>query len=210
MILEHYVVGMLQTNCYLVADEETRQAVVIDPGSDADRIAGRIRQLGLDLVAILNTHGHFDHVMDAWTLKEELGGLIFLHPKDEPLLSDHKVGLGALFASLAKSPRGKVDEWLEEGEELTFGSIRMTVLETPGHTPGHVAFYLPDAGILFVGDTLFAGSIGRTDFPGGSYNQLIRSVEEKIFTQDGRTKVYPGHGPQTTVERERRTNPFFN
>ncbi len=209
MILEQLVVGMLQTNCYLVADEETRQAVVIDPGGDASRIIGRIRQLGLELVGILNTHGHFDHVLDAWTLKEALGGLIFLHPRDEPLLMDHKVGLGALFTASARSPQGKVDEWLEEGEELSFGNIRLKVLETPGHTPGHVAFHMADAGVLFVGDTLFAGSIGRTDFPGGSYPRLIRSVKEKIFTLDDATRVLPGHGPETTVGRERRTNPFF-
>lgn len=212
MILEQLVVGMLQTNCYLLADEATRQAVVIDPGGDAHRIIGRIQQLGLDLVGILNTHGHFDHVLDAWTLKEALGGLIFLHPKDEPLLTDHKVGLGALFTAFtasARSPRGKVDEWLEEGEELTFGNIRLKVIETPGHTPGHVSFHMTDAHILFVGDTLFAGSIGRTDFPGGSYTQLIQSVREKIFTLGDATRVLPGHGPETTVGREQRTNPFF-
>jgi len=209
MILEQLVVGMLQTNCYLLADEQTRQVVVIDPGGDASRIIGRIRQLGLELVAILSTHGHFDHVLDAWTLKEALGGFIFLHPKDEPLLMDHKVGLGALFTATARSPRGKVDEWLEEGEELSFGNIRLKVLETPGHTSGHVAFHMADAGILFVGDTLFAGSIGRTDFPGGSYPRLIQSVKEKIFTLDDATRVLPGHGPETTVGREKRTNPFF-
>ncbi|MEJ5347140.1 MAG: MBL fold metallo-hydrolase [Desulfosoma sp.] len=209
MILERLVVGMLQTNCYLLADEETRQAVVIDPGGDAPRIIGRLEQLGLNLAAVLNTHGHFDHVLDAWTLKEKLGGLIFLHPKDEPLLMDHKVGLGAIFTASARSPRGKVDEWLEEGEELCFGKLQLRVLETPGHTPGHVAFHLPEAKILFVGDTLFAGSIGRTDFPGGSYTELIQSVKSKIFPLDDSTRVLPGHGPETTVGQEKRFNPFF-
>ncbi len=209
MILERLVVGMLQTNCYVLADEETRQAVVIDPGGDAPRIIGRLEQLGLNLAAVLNTHGHFDHVLDAWTLKEKLGGLIFLHPKDEPLLMDHKVGLGAVFTASAGSSRGKVDEWLEEGEELSFGKLRLKVLETPGHTPGHVAFHLPEAKILFVGDTLFAGSIGRTDFPGGSYAKLIQSVKDKIFPLDDSTRVLPGHGPETTVAREKRFNPFF-
>lgn len=209
MILERLVVGMLQTNCYLLCDEETRQAVVIDPGGEASRIIGRLQQLDVTLVAILNTHGHFDHVLDAWTLKEALGGLIFLHPKDEPLLMDHKVGLGAGFAAAARSSHGKVDEWLEEGEELSVGNLRLKVLETPGHTPGHVAFHLPEAKVLFVGDTLFAGSIGRTDFPGGSYAKLIQSVKDKIFPMDDATRVLPGHGPETTVGIEKRTNPFF-
>lgn len=209
MILERLVVGMLQTNCYLLCDEQTRQAVVIDPGGDAARIIKRLQQLNVTLAAILNTHGHFDHVLDAWALMEAMGGLIFLHPKDEPLLMDHTVGLGAAFTASARSPQGKVDEWLEEGEELSFGNLRLKVLETPGHTPGHVAFHLPEAGVLFVGDTLFAGSIGRTDFPGGSYPRLIQSVKDKIFPMDDATRVLPGHGPETTVGREKRTNPFF-
>ncbi|ROR03104.1 MBL fold metallo-hydrolase [Desulfosoma caldarium] len=209
MILERLVVGMLQTNCYLLCDEETRQGVVIDPGGEASRIIGRLQELDVTLVAILNTHGHFDHVLDAWALKEALGGLIFLHPKDEPLLMDHKVGLGAVFTAATGSSHGKVDEWLEEGAELSFGNLRLKVLETPGHTPGHVAFHLPEAKVLFVGDTLFAGSIGRTDFPGGSYTKLIQSVKDKIFPMDDATRVLPGHGPETTVGIEKRTNPFF-
>lgn len=207
MIFDSFVVGMLQTNCYLLGDEKTRQAVVIDPGGDGKVLARRIGELGLELNAIINTHGHFDHVLDAWPLKELLGGEIYMSAKDQPLLTDRMVGLSAVLGS--GSGERKVDHFLAEGDLLTFGSIKLKVLETPGHTPGHVTLYFAEARMAFVGDVLFAGSIGRTDFPGGSYNQLIQSVREKIFTLPGETVVYPGHGPETTVERERRTNPFF-
>lgn len=212
MIREQLVVGMLQTNCYILGDKVNGVAVVIDPGGDRNRIAQRLQQLDLALVAILNTHGHFDHVMDAWPLKEMLGGKIYLPPKDEYLLNDRMVGLAAVLGETGSSG-GKidrvVDESMKEGDVLTFGSIRLEVLDTPGHTPGHVSLYSPETESIFVGDTLFAGSIGRTDFPGGSFEQLIRSVKSKIFTLPGNTKVFPGHGPETTVEREKRANPFF-
>jgi glyoxylase-like metal-dependent hydrolase (beta-lactamase superfamily II) len=209
MILERFVVGMMQTNCYLLGDPVTRQAAVIDPGGDGHRIADRLRELDLELAMILNTHGHFDHVLDAWLLKQELGGDVFLHADDQVILEDRSVGLVAPLAATSKSPRGSVDHWLREGDRLQIGSLQLEVLETPGHTPGHVSFYLAAASAIFVGDTLFAGSIGRTDFPGGSYEELIRSVKTKIFPLDEATVVLPGHGPETTVGEEKRSNPFF-
>lgn len=209
MIIESFVVGMLQANCYLLGDNETLQAVVIDPGGDSERIARRIQQLGLRLVAILNTHGHFDHMMDAWALKKRLGGETYLHSKDELIFQQSMARMGPLLGFKPIVTVEKIDHNLQEGDSLVFGRIHLKVLETPGHTPGHVSFHMSDAGIVFVGDTLFAGSIGRTDFPGGSYGQLIRSVREKIFPLDGKTVVYPGHGPETTVEREKKSNPFF-
>lgn len=210
MILERLIVGMLQTNCYLLADTQTHQAVVIDPGGDAERILARLQHHQLELVGILNTHGHFDHVLDAWALKEKVGGKVVLHPNDQTILSDRSVGLAGMFSAFKKSPKGAIDQWVQEGDQVPVGALRLQVLETPGHTPGHVCYYLPEADIIFVGDTLFAGSIGRTDFPGGSYEQLIRSVRDKIFPLRGNTKVYPGHGPETTVGHEKRTNPFFH
>ncbi|MHC1741688.1 MAG: MBL fold metallo-hydrolase [Syntrophobacteraceae bacterium] len=212
MIREQLVVGMLQTNCYILGDRANGVAVVIDPGGDKARIANRLQQLELELVAILNTHGHFDHVMDAWPLKEMAGGEIYLPAKDEYLLNDRMVGLAAVLGPAGGSgskTNPVVDHSMKEGDVLTFGAIRLEVLDTPGHTPGHVSLYSPETESIFVGDTLFAGSIGRTDFPGGSFEQLIRSVRNKIFTLPGNTKVFPGHGPETTVEHEKRTNPFF-
>jgi glyoxylase-like metal-dependent hydrolase (beta-lactamase superfamily II) len=203
---------MLQTNCYILGDEANRLAVVIDPGGDKDRIAQRLRLLELELAAILNTHGHFDHIMDAWLLQDVAGGRIYLPAKDEYLLNDRTVGLAAVLGSTGATSRTSnrvVDHSMKEGDVLTFGAIRLEVLDTPGHTPGHVSLYSPETSSVFVGDTLFAGSIGRTDFPGGNYEQLIRSVRSKIFVLPGDTKVFPGHGPATTVERERQTNPFF-
>jgi hydroxyacylglutathione hydrolase len=209
MILERLIVGMLQTNCYLLGDPHSRQAVVIDPGGDVDRIAVRLKHHQLELVNILNTHGHFDHVLDAWALKERLGGKVVLHASDKAILQDRSVGLVGMFSALKKSPKGAIDLWVREGDHIQVGGLRLEVIETPGHTPGHVSYYLSEANIIFVGDTLFAGSIGRTDFPGGSYDQLIRSVRTKIFPLVDSTVVYPGHGPETTVGQEKRSNPFF-
>ncbi len=209
MRLESFLVGMLETNCYLLADEAARQAVVIDPGGGSDRIIHRIETLGLKLSAILNTHGHFDHVMDAWTLKSKLGGEIYMNAKDIPIAEQSMVTMGGFFGMRQRSTPIEIDRDLREGDTLTFGDIVLHVLETPGHTPGHLSFSMPAEKRVFVGDTLFAGSIGRTDFPGGSYAQLIGSVREKIFTLDEATLVYPGHGPHTVVGEEKRTNPFF-
>ncbi|SFN00104.1 MBL fold metallo-hydrolase [Thermodesulforhabdus norvegica] len=209
MILEHFVVGMLQTNCYVLGDSGKCVAAVIDPGGEAKRIASFLNKNKLKLEAILLTHGHFDHVLDAWKLKELAGGLIYLHPADKPLLKDRMVGLGALLSGRITGLGGPVDVELAEGQCISVGDISLEVLETPGHTPGHVSFYLKDRRIIFVGDTLFAGSIGRTDFPGGSYEELIKSVRNKIFPLGDDVVVYPGHGPKTTVGRERATNPFF-
>lgn len=208
MIFEQFAVGMLQTNCYIIGDPQSQKAVVIDPGGDGDRIVRRVKNLELELSAILNTHAHFDHVMDAWRVKEQLGGEVYLSKEDEALLSDRMVGMGAMGKSSSNNSN-KIDHFLSEGETLRFGNIEIQVLSTPGHTKGHMSFYFRERGRIFVGDTLFAGSIGRTDFPGGSYEHLIQSVREKIFTLPDQTIVLPGHGPHTTVDREKRSNPFF-
>jgi len=152
MILERFVVGMMQTNCYLLGDPATRQAAVIDPGGEGQRVARRLRELDLELAMILNTHAHFDHVLDAWLLKQEMGGDVYLHPDDQVILEDRSVGLVAPLASTSKSPRGAVDQWLHEGDRLPIGSLQLEVLETPGHTPGHLCLYEKQTRIFFSGD----------------------------------------------------------
>lgn len=209
MIVEHLVVGMLQTNCYILADRPSTEAIVIDPGGESKRIHNFLFSRGLRLKAILLTHGHFDHVLDAWNLKKLCGGEIYLHPLDEPLLRNRMVGLGAILMGKMPSINPSIDRHLKEGDIIVLGDREIHVIETPGHTPGHVSFYVPSQKCIFVGDTIFDGSIGRTDFPGGSYEELIKSVRTKLFTLGDDIVVYPGHGPATTIGKERKTNPFF-
>jgi len=209
MVFDRFVVGTLQTNCYLLGDPDARKAVAIDPGAEGERIARRVEELGLELVAILITHAHADHIKDAWSLKNALGGKIHMHRADCVILVHSMVAMGFRHALHPKWVETSVDVFLNEGDVLQFGSIDLKVIETPGHTPGHVAFHLAAAGFIFVGDTLLAGSIGRTDFPGGSFSQLIQSVRGKIFPLKGTTVVYPGHGSETTIEGEIIRNPFF-
>lgn len=210
MIFERLTVGMLQTNCYLLGDETSKQAIIIDPGAEGARICRRIDELGLKLSSILITHAHFDHVMAAWTLKNQLGCAIYLNPQDQPSLLQIIFGLAARFhPEVRPTAPGQVDHGLSDGDTLEIGAIGIKVLGTPGHTPGHVSFYLSESGMLFSGDVIFAGSIGRTDFMGGSLQQLTASVRNRIFPLPEDTLIYPGHGPRTTVGRERRHNPFF-
>ncbi len=211
MILECMTVGMLQTNCYLLADHESEKAVVIDPGAEGKRICSRLGELGLELSAILVTHAHFDHTMAAWTLKKRCGGQIYLNSEDSNSLLEVIFGLAArFFPEIRPVSPDEVDRTLAHGDRLEFGPIRIDVLSTPGHTPGHVSFYLGDRGIVFSGDLIFAGSIGRTDLAGGSFQQLMDSVRAKLFALPDETVIYPGHGPSTTVGREKKHNPFFS
>ena len=198
-------VGPLMANCFIVGCPETKKAVVIDPGGDVDRILVALSDEQLTVSKILNTHGHFDHVGGNQRLKEVTGAPIYIHTDDAPMLAHVSSSAAAFGMRVNNSP--EADETLNDGDIIKFGNLELKVLHTPGHSPGGVSFYAP--GVVFVGDTLFAGSIGRTDFPGGSYNQLIASVKEKLFTLDEKTIVYTGHGPETTIGEEKRTNPFF-
>ena len=211
MILERLIVGMLQTNCYLLGDEESRRAVVIDPGGEGKLICSRLVELGLELSAILVTHAHFDHTMAAWTLKKSRGGEIYLNQADNRSLIEIIFGLAArFFPEIRPISPDDVDRTLAHGDQLQFGAIHIDVLSTPGHTPGHVSFYLKDQGKVFSGDLIFAGSIGRTDLAGGSFQQLMDSVRSTLFQLPDETVIYPGHGPGTTVGWEKLHNPFFS
>ncbi|MBI9073796.1 MAG: MBL fold metallo-hydrolase [Desulfatibacillum sp.] len=205
MIIRQLAVGPLQANCFIVGCDKTKEAVVIDPGGDADKILMTLAQHKLTLKAILNTHGHFDHVEGNKGVKDASGADIYIHEEDAPMLQMVSSLAASFGLSMENSP--PADKFLKEGDKISFGEESLEVVHTPGHSPGGVSFVAP--GVVFVGDTLFAGSIGRTDLPGGSENQLIEAVKKKLFILSDDCVVCPGHGPETTVGREKMYNPFF-
>ena len=192
MKLTSLTVGSIGTNCYILYNETTKAAVVIDPSDEATLVEARIEALGLQVQAILLTHGHFDHGGDVARIRKRTGAPVYLHPADRALPSWLTHGLTA-------------DRDLADGDELELAGMVFTVLHTPGHTPGSVCFLCGD--LLFAGDTLFAGSCGRTDLPGGSGADMLRSLR-RLAELDGDYRVFPGHGEETTLERERRRNPY--
>jgi len=206
MIQQALMVGLLQVNCYILGDEETREGVVIDPGGDEDEILDTIRFHGLKLKYIIDTHGHFDHVDANQPIKDATGAEIVIHKLDAAMLNRANE---AIFFTGKPMRSSQADVIVEEGDVITFGSHRLQVLHTPGHTPGGMSLVLENSPLVFVGDTLFAGSIGRTDFPGGDFDALINGVRQKLFTLGDHYVVYPGHGPVTTIGHERQYNPFF-
>ena len=198
-------VGPLAENTYIVEHVASRQAAVVDPGDEGEEILDRLAERGITLEKILLTHGHFDHVGAVRTLKERTGAKIHIHADDADRM--RTAGRqGGMFGLHVEDPPAP-DVLLREGDRVTLGDQRFQVLHTPGHTPGHVTFLSGE--MAFVGDLIFAGSIGRTDLPGGSFEDLIRAVREKIFVLPDRTVLFPGHGPATTVGEEKRSNPFF-
>ena len=198
-------VGPLAENTYIVEHVASRQAAVVDPGDEGEEILDRLAERGITLEKILLTHGHFDHVGAVRTLKERTGAKIHIHADDADRM--RTAGRqGGMFGLHVEDPPAP-DVLLREGDRVTLGDQRFQVLHTPGHTPGHVTFLSGE--MAFVGDLIFAGSIGRTDLPGGSFDDLIRAVREKIFVLPDRTVLFPGHGPATTVGEEKRSNPFF-
>lgn len=204
-ILDHHVVGPLACNCYVVGDPLTRRAIVIDPGDDADVLVEGISTKGVVVEAIVATHAHFDHIVAAERLRELTGAPFYLHDSDRFLL-DWMQTSGRLVLGIELSPPPAVDTAAAEGDVLVVGSAKLEVVHTPGHSPGSISLIADNA--IFSGDTLFAGSVGRTDLPGGDTQTLLRAIVEKLFTLDGNLPVYPGHGPATTLEHERRHNPF--
>ena len=198
-------VGPLAENTYIVEHVASRQAAVVDPGDEGEEILDRLAERGITLEKILLTHGHFDHVGAVRTLKERTGAKIHIHADDAGRM--RTAGRqGGMFGLHVEDPPAP-DVLLREGDRVALGDQGFQVLHTPGHTPGHVTFLSGE--MAFVGDLIFAGSIGRTDLPGGSFDDLIRAVREKIFVLPDRTVLFPGHGPATTVGEEKRSNPFF-
>ena len=197
--------GQFVENCYLVIDEGSRECVVIDPGEEAGLILRRITEAGVRPVAIWVTHAHLDHVMGVPRLSRETGAPIYLHPADRELY-DHVIQQGLAFGIRVESLPPPDREFVP-GETVRVGTVGFTVRHAPGHSPGSVC--LVGDGVVFTGDVLFAGSIGRTDLPGADFDTLIRSIERELLVLPDSTMVYSGHGPETTVGRERGTNPFL-
>ena len=205
MILDRLVVGPLEANCYLVGSEATKEGMIIDPGEEADKILTGVKKLGLTIKSIVLTHGHIDHVGALSGVKEATGAELCLHPGDRSVIEVQPLAgfLGTYHPTLPN-----IDRWLSGGDSIEIGDLHFLVIHTPGHTPGSIC--LLGHGILFTGDTLFNHGIGRTDLPGGSYSQLMDSLHTKLLVLPDDTTVYPGHGPETTIGKERRANPFLH
>ncbi len=206
MIVKQLPVGPIQTNCYIAGCETTKEGVVIDPGDEGDRILAEVKALGLTIKYILNTHAHFDHIMANGALVEAIGVPLAIHPLELPLLRENG---GAKLFGIEAPPSPEPDMMLAEGDKITFGEHTFEVLFTPGHTVGHVSFYEAQSNVIFDGDVLFAGGIGRVDLPGGSYEVLMNSINEKLMVLPDDTVVCSGHGPVTTIGRERASNPWL-
>lgn len=206
MIFESFPVGPFQCNCMIIGCEESRSAVVIDPGDDAERILSVLSQHQLKPVYLLHSHAHLDHIGATKAVHQDSGGLTCLH-EDDLFLCEHLAEQAALFG-LPTPETPKIDQFLKDGNVLSFGNESVEVLHTPGHTPGSLSFYIPELGLM-TGDTLFSGSVGRTDLWKGSYPTLISSIKKHLLPFPDETQVYPGHGPSTTIGLERRRNPFL-
>ena len=208
MIIETFPVGLLQCNCTILGDEESREAVVIDPGDDALEILKRLEKHGLTAKQIVCTHTHIDHVGAICDLQDKLGTPAAIHKAD--LFLFEKLDVQAQWIGMPVPKRGAIGGFIQDGDAVACRGIEMGVLHTPGHTPGSSTFHLPgDRNILFTGDTLFMQSIGRTDLWGGSPQEIIESIQKKLMTFDDDTLVISGHGQSTTIGHERRYNPFL-
>ena len=194
-------------NCYIAINEDTNESIIIDPGSAFERIKSAVESTGTEPVAILLTHGHFDHAGEAASTAKEYGIKVYTHEATAEELKNPSINLsGDMFG---ESKSYSADVFLKDDEEIDLAGLHIKCLFTPGHTPGGCCFYFPNEDIVFTGDTLFSGSVGRTDFPGGSMSQLVGSIKSKLMTLSDDTICYPGHNEPTTIGTERIYNPFL-
>lgn len=209
MKIDHLILGAYETNCYVLRVGPAAEAcLVIDPGLDSEPLIEFLQEHRFNPVAVVLTHGHIDHIAGVSALRQEFPGTkVFIHELDAEMLTKPHTNLSAMMGMAFRTK--PQDSTLQEGDVIEQAGLKLLVLHTPGHTPGGISLYSQDDGVAFVGDTLFADSVGRTDFPGGSMSQLLDSVRQKLFTLPGETNVYPGHGPATTIAHEKAHNPFF-
>jgi hydroxyacylglutathione hydrolase len=207
MIHEILPVGPLQCNCSIIGDETTREAMVIDPGDDIDDVLAILRKHNLQVKQIVITHAHIDHVGGAMKLRAATGAPILLNQNDLALLN--MLDLQAAWVGMAAPGKVEIDQSISSADTVRAGSLGANILHTPGHTEGSICLYFPAENKLIAGDTLFAGSIGRTDLPGGSFEKIIRSLHQTVLALPDDTVVVPGHGPLTTIGEERESNPFL-
>ena len=207
MIHEILPVGPLQCNCSVIGDEATREAMVIDPGDDIEDVSAILQKHNLKVKQIVITHAHIDHVGGAMKLRALTGAPILLNQNDYSLLK--MLDMQATWVGMPAPGDVKIDAELAHDKTLSVGSLKANVLHTPGHTEGSVCLYFPAEKLLIAGDTLFAGSIGRTDLPGGSLDKILRSLHQRVLALPDETVVIPGHGPTTTIGDEREENPFL-
>ena len=205
LICDYLVVGMVQTNCYIVHNMDTKECIIVDPGDEAEKICGYLTQNELKLQAILLTHGHFDHIGAVSELKDKYGVPAYAAAEEKDVLQDVCLNLSP---QIGRRISIAADYWVEDGQKISCLGQDITCILTPGHTQGGMCYYFPQAGMLFSGDTLFQESVGRTDFPTGSMSRIIRSIREKLFVLPKAVQVYPGHGPKTSIENEKMFNPF--
>jgi glyoxylase-like metal-dependent hydrolase (beta-lactamase superfamily II) len=204
VIVRKLEVGPFASNCYIIGSEADREGMIIDPGDEAKLILSEVKDLGLDIKVIALTHGHIDHIGALKEVKEATGAQVAIHTDDVRTL---KQKLLSIFLGIRHRSPPPPDWLLEDGDTISLGNLKFTVLHTPGHTPGGIC--LLGEGVLFSGDTLFNYGVGRADLPGGSYSQLIESIRNRLMVLPDEVAVYPGHGPETTIGAERRGNPFL-
>ena len=205
MQIERFIVGMVGTNCYVVSNEETSECFLVDPGAYSDKVIAYIREHELKPQAILLTHGHFDHIMAVDDIRRAFHCKVYVHMDEAELLRDPSMNLSGTMGTEQFSM--EADELLRDGQSLKLLDCEWKVMATPGHTKGSVCYYLDSEEVLFSGDTLFAESLGRTDLPTGSVQQIVRSIAERLFELPEDTMVYPGHGEPTTIGHEKKYNP---
>ena len=204
--IDSRILGMVGTNCYLLCNMDIKECVLIDPADSQDEISRMIDESGCSLKGILLTHGHFDHIMAADALRDKYDVKVYASCDEKNTLEQPHINLGEAYGLKLSV---KADVWHKDGEILKLAGFDIEALHTPGHTEGGSCYYIREIGVLFSGDTLFCGSVGRTDFPGGSMSEIVRSIKEKVMVLPDDTKVYPGHGEGTSVGYERVNNPFL-